>query len=376
MSRIIRGKALSRRQFLKASAGLGVGLLAASCTVPTVPPTSAPAAVGSEELEEELNVLNWGAYIDHAIEPFEQKYGVKVNIEYYSSEDEAITKVKASPGTYDTFNIGVGFLDPVARQGLLEPLDVSRIASYEEMYPRFKPGPFEVDGKIYGCCYAFGTNALMYNSELVPEGVDTWEAFWDPEFQGKTALVDKAKDQFLPSMLRLGLDFTAPKVEDFDQVKQSMKDRVKNMRTLWTSEDEAIRLMVNKEVVLADAYDGLTAQIADEYPAIKYQVPKEGTYGWFDGPVLLKGAPHPNLAYKWIEFVTSPEMAKRVAEEVFYSPGNSKVPDMISAELRQKLNLENPEDTLTGLQFWVNLGPEWDRRINDAWTEAKAEAGA
>ena len=127
---------------------------------------------------------------------------------------------------------------------------------------------------------------------------------------------------------------------------------------------------------LAVSDKGLTVfQIADEYPAIKYQVPKEGTYGWFDGPVLLKDAPHPNLAYKWIEFITSPEVAKRVAEEVFYSPGNSKVPDMISAELRQKLNLENPEDTLTGLQFWVNLGPEWDRRINDAWTEAKAEAG-
>jgi spermidine/putrescine-binding protein len=215
----------------------------------------------------------------------------------------------------------------------------------------------------------------MYNEELVPEGVDSWEAFWGPDFEGKTALVDKPKDQFLSSMLRLGLDFTDPKVEDFEQVKQSMKDRVKNMRTLWTSEDEAMRLMINKEVVLADAYDGLTAQIAAEYPAIKYQVPKEGTYGWFDGPVLLKGAPHPNLAYKWIDFVTSPEMAKLVAEQVFYSPGNSEVPEMISPELRTQLNLDNPDETLAGLQFWVNLGPEWDRRINDAWTEAKAEAG-
>jgi spermidine/putrescine transport system substrate-binding protein len=153
-----------------------------------------------------------------------------------------------------------------------------------------------------------------------------------------------------------------------------MIERVKNMRTLWTSEDEAKRLMINKEVVLADAYDGLTSQIAQEYPAIKYKVPKEGTYGWFDGPVLLADAPHPNLAYKWIEFVTSPDMAKLVAEEVNYSPANSKVPELISPELRTQLGLDNPSETLEGLKFWVNLGPEWDRRINDAWTEAKAGA--
>lgn len=365
---------LTRREFLKVSAGAGVSMLAAGCVVqvPPVEQAAAPAVVSSEQLEEEINVLNWGAYIDHAIQPFEEKYGVKVNIEYYGSEDEAISKIKAAPGKYDSFNIGVGFLEPTAKQGLLEPLEVSRIASYEQMYPVFKPGPFEVDGQTYGICYAFGTNALMYNSELVPEGVDTWQAFWDPRFQGKTSLVDKSKDQFLSSMLRLGLDFTNPNVEDFPEVKQSMIERVANMRTVWSSEDEATRLMINKEVELADAYDGLTAQIAAEYPAIKYQIPKEGTYGWFDGPVLLKDAPHPNLAYKWIEFVTSPEIAKMVAEQVFYSPGNSEVPRLISAELRTQLNLENPEESLKNLKFWVNLGPEWDRRINDAWTEAKA----
>lgn len=373
---------ISRREFLKAGAGLGAAFLV-SCAAPAAAPTTAPTAeaptavptaVKKEELEKELNVLNWGSYIDFAIKPFQEKYNCKVNIEYYSSEDEGIAKVKASPGKYDTFNVGVGFLEPVVKQGLLQPLDISRIASYQDMYPEFQPGPFGVEGKIYGLCYAFGTNALMYNSELVPEGVNTWEAFWDPKFKGKTALVDKAKDQWLTSMLRLGLDFTNPKVEDFDKVKQSMKDKVKNMRTIWKSEDEAKRLMINKEVVLADSYDGLTAQITANYAAIVYQVPKEGTYGWYDGPELFKDAPHPNLAYKWIEFVTSPDMAKLVAEQVNYSPGNSKVPQMISPDLRKKLNLDDPEKTLKGLKFWVSLGPDWDRRITDAWTEAKTGA--
>lgn len=385
---------LSRREFIKVGAGLGAAFLV-SCAVPTAAPTNvppaaptnvpptvppvpsptlAPTAVPAVELEKELNVLNWGSYIDFAIKPFQEKYNCKVNIEYYGSEDEGIAKVKASPGKYDTFNVGVSFLEVVAKQGLVQPLDVTRIASYQDMYPQFQPGPFGVDGKTYGICYAFGTNALMFNSELIPEGINTWEAFWDPKYKGKTALVDKAKDQWLSSMLRFGLDFKNPQEADFEKVKQSMKDKVKNMRTIWTSEDEVKRLMINKEIVLADSYDGLTAQITASYPAVKYQVPKEGTYGWYDGPELLAGAPHPNLAYKWIEFVTSPDMAKLVAEQVNYAPGNSKVPQMLTPELRTKLNLDDPQKALNGLKFPINIGTDWNRKITDAWTEAKTGA--
>jgi spermidine/putrescine-binding protein len=153
-----------------------------------------------------------------------------------------------------------------------------------------------------------------------------------------------------------------------------MKDRVANMRTLWSSGDDVTRFMLNKDVVLADAYDGLTGQIHKQDPAIVYKIPKEGTYGWFDGPELLVGAPHPNLTYKWIDFITGVDMAQQVAEQVNYSPGNAKVPDKLTAELRTQLSLDNPTDTLANLKFWVNLGPDWDRKISDAWTEAKAGA--
>ena len=363
---------LSRRDFLKLGAGASVGLLLSSCT-----PQSPPAVVSkpSETLEKELNVLNWGAYVDFAIKPFEDKYKCKVNIEYYTDDDQAVTKVKAAPGKYDTFNIGIGRLDVVARQGLIQPLDVSGISTYQEMFDTFKPGPFAVDGKIYGICYAFGTNALMYNHDLIPEGVDSWEVFWDPKYKGKTSLVDKARDEWLATMLRLGLDFNNPKEEDWEKVKQSMKDRVANMRTLWTSEDEIKRLTIGKEIVVADSYDGLTAQISGEYPAIQYVIPKEGTYGWYDGPTLLTGAPHPNLAYKWIEFITSAEIGKMVAENVFYAPGNSKVPEMLAADIRKKVNLEDPQKILKSLKFYNTLGPDLDRRVTDAWTEAKASVG-
>lgn len=376
-------KRITRRDFLKTSAGMGLGLLVAACAPKVTAPTSeqsstvaAPTVVQSVKLESELNLLSWGSYVDFALKPFEDKYQVKINAEYYGNEEEAMSKVKAAPGKYDIISLGVGWMEVAAKQGLLQPLDVSRIASYNDMYDTFKPGPFEVDGKTYGVIYAFGTNATMVNMDLIPGGIDTWEVFWDPKYKGKIALSDKSRDQYLVTMLRYGLDFNNPKDSDWDKIKQSIKDRAKNMRSIWTSEDEVKRMMISKEVELADSYDGLTFQITKEYPAVKYIIPKEGTYGWFDGPEILAGAPHPNLAYKWIEFITSPDMAKLVAENVYYAPGNSKVPSMLTPELRTQLNLDDPQKVLKGLRFWKLLGTDWDRKISDAWTEAKAEAGS
>lgn len=364
--------AMNRRRFLKLAGLTTAALAAQGCGATPVP---APTAVPAPQLESELNVLCWGAYIDHCIEPFQSKFNCKVNIEYYGAEDEAISKIQAAgPGVYDSVNLGVGYLTPTAKMGLLEPVDVSRLPNYELMFDRFKPGPFEVDGKIYGLCYAWGTNAVMVNTKLAPVPVDSWASFWDPQFKGQTSLVDKAKDQFLSAMLYLGLDFTNPSLDDWPKVTEAIKERAALMKTVWTSEDAIKRLFINGEIWLGDMYDGLGHQIEQETADCKYIVPKEGTYGWFDGALLVKGAPHPNLAYEWINWVASPEMAKLTAETVLYSPGNSKAPEMLDESLRSLLGLGNAEETLKGLKFWINLGPEWDRRILDVWTEAKAGA--
>jgi spermidine/putrescine-binding protein len=373
---------ISRRRFLTLAGGAAGSAFLAACGgggggggagggATGAQTTGAGAAFGP--LEDELNVLNWGGYIDFAIKPFEKKYGVKVNIEHYGGETEAFAKVKANPGRYDTFNVGVGYLEPAVAQGLVEPIDVEKLPSYKLSYPEFQPGPFEVNGKVYGVAYAWGTNAYAYSKKAIPEGVDSWAALWDTKYKGKTSLVDKGHDQFLTACLYLGIDFNNPGEENWPKIKQAIIDKAKNMRTLWSSGDDLQRFMVQGDVILADCYDGLGHSInAKDASIVYHSTPKEGTYGWFDGPELLANAPHPNAALAWIDFVTSTEIEVLVAKEVNYAPANTKVPDLISAELRETLNLQDPGPTIQALKFWKPLGPDWDQRIEEAWAEAKA----
>ena len=50
-------------------------------------------ARADEQIGGEINILSWGNYIDFALPDFEKKYGVKVNIDYYADEQEAMNKI-------------------------------------------------------------------------------------------------------------------------------------------------------------------------------------------------------------------------------------------------------------------------------------------
>lgn len=357
---------ITRRRFVALTGTAVAGAALAACG------GGQGAQPAAGKLESELNVLNWGDYIDFAIKPFEKKYGIKVNMEHYGSEAQAFAKVRQSPGRYDTFNVGVGYLEPAVAQGLVQPIDVTQVPSYKDSFPAFQPGPFEVNGKTYGVAYAWGTNALAYNQRTIPKPVKSWAAFWDPAFKGRTALVDKHMAQFIAACLYLGIDFKQPKEREWPRIKHAMIARAKNMRTLWTTGDDLQRYMVQGEVVLADCYDGLGHTIHAKDQDIVYLEPREGTPGWFDGPEVLTGAPHPRAALAWINFVTSMPMQIDVMKKVNYKPGNRVAPTKASAKLRTSLGLQKPEATLSSVKFWRALGPEWDQRIADAWSEAKA----
>ena len=49
--------------------------------------------------KKELNLLNWRFYIgESTIKNFETEFNVRVNINYYASNEECYSKIKNSPG--------------------------------------------------------------------------------------------------------------------------------------------------------------------------------------------------------------------------------------------------------------------------------------
>ena len=154
---------MNRRTFLRARSTVDYTL---ACATPLA---------AQEKIGGEINILSWGNYIDFALKPFEEKYGVKINIDYYGDEQEAMNKIRAAGlGTHDIVFLGAGFEDIAMKQSLIIPLDISNISSYADLFPvlqKKKP-----DGNVYCATYSFGLNGIIaYDPAKTGGPITSWK---------------------------------------------------------------------------------------------------------------------------------------------------------------------------------------------------------
>ena len=101
--------------------------------------------------------------------------------------------------------------------------------------------------------------------------------------------------------------------------------------------------------------------------------PKEGTTGWVDGNMLVKGAAHRDAALRWIDAFGSPESQAALAMK-------SKYP--VNSELAIKLLEQKGQSALVsavGMKNWDAIGkmtmldaPQNIEKWTQVWNEYKA----
>ena len=90
---------------------------------------------------KELKVLNWQGYgTDEkwALDLFERKTGIKVVHDYFNSEQEMLTKLRTSPGTYDVVLMNNIYVMEAAHEGLIQALDTSKFSNFNDLTPSLR----------------------------------------------------------------------------------------------------------------------------------------------------------------------------------------------------------------------------------------------
>ena len=88
-----------------------------------------------------ITVLNWQGYgTDEAwaVEEFSKAHGVKVSHDYFNSEQEMLTKLRTSPGTYDVVLINSTFTQQAQSEGVIQPIDTAKIKNFGDLTPTFR----------------------------------------------------------------------------------------------------------------------------------------------------------------------------------------------------------------------------------------------
>jgi len=299
---------------------------AAPTTAPTTAPTAAPAFVSQPSgktapsgfacpapqpkmtvKSTELNLFVWTAYIPQdIIDCFQLVYGIKVNKEEYSANEEMYAKLSKSSVAYDLVQPTNNFVGLLERQNLIQKLDKSKLSIMGYFAPASLGLPYDPNND-YTVPYESGTDGLVYNSDQVKDPPTAYADLWKPEYASDNMVMLDASDDIIgATLLSLGYDVNSKDPTQLNAAKAKLLQLRPSIKVFDANSPKTP--LISGDAVLGIVWTGDVFLAAQANPAIKYVYPKEGVILWQDNYAIPKVAAHLDAAYAFLNYSYQPDL--------------------------------------------------------------------
>ncbi len=113
-----------------------------------------------------------------------------------------------------------------------------------------------------------------------------------------------------------------------------LKQQNKNVGEYWSDYLKEVSAFKSGDSVIGTTWQVIANLAASEGAKVKAFVPKEGSTGWSDTWMVSAKAKHPTCAYKWLDWIVSPEGQRPGRRVLRRSPGQRRG---VRADQRQEL---------------------------------------
>lgn len=318
----------------------------------------------------QLNIYTWSNYMSPRIlRGFEREFHCKVNYDLHDSNEALLAKLQGGNVGYDIVVPSDYMVEILVRQGLLAPLDKSRLPNvWANVDPKFLGLSFDPHNE-YSVPYAWGTTGFAYRADLVNSNLDSWSAFFDPRYAGHILLLDDAREVFGMALKKLGYSLNTTSPEEIRQARDLLLRQKPLVKGYNSSNFE--EALVAADAWIAQAYNGnMTFAIRDE-PNLRYVIPKEGCTISVDCACIPRRAPHPDLALEFIDYFHRPEVASMFINDCGFNTPNLYAAQRVEPWLLAEPSVFPDPTSLVHCEFMRDLGAVvqlYDRY----WTEIKA----
>jgi len=325
---------------------------------------------------KELNLYAWSDYVpDQLLSDFTAKYGIKVNYDTYSSNEEMLAKLQAGASGYDVVIPSDYTVTIMAKQNMLEQLDLGQIPNFTNLDPRFVGRDYDPKNQ-WSVPYQWGTTGLAYDSTKVPFQPKSWADLWDPRFKGHLDVLDDEREMIGLTLQMLGYDRNSTDPNQLSQAKDKLIALVPNI--LKYNSDNPENELISGEAWAAVVYNGNATLAYQSDPNIVYICPTEGCGIWFDTLAIPKNAPHKDAALAFLNFVLDPKESILISQQFPYSNPNAaalkyyQTSDPKDYAAYMAFAGTNPPDSfLAGAKPIVDVGSA-TTLYDQIWTEVKS----
>ena len=351
----------SRRSILK-------GLGAAAIGISLVDKKSSAWA----KEEPKLNFYNWDTYIGETTLPdFTKATGIDVNMSLFATNDELFAKLRAGNPGFDVIVPGSEFVERMIKANLLEPLDHAKIPNIKNIAPEFvKDAPFD-PGRKYSLPYTWLVIGIGYRKSKVEETPDSWKWLFDSDtYKGRIAVMSDASELFRNCFKYLGQSINSDSPELIKKAEAMLAMQKPNIKSFH--EDNGQDLLLSGEVDVVMEYNGDIAQVMIEDDDLNFVVPKEGAMKQSDTLAIPKGAPHPENATEFINFIFDPKVGAEISKTIKYPSPNAAAVALMPDSYKDNPVIFPPAEIMAKCEYPRYLGPEFTRLLDEAMTRLRA----
>ena len=337
-------------------------------TSPPPQPTEPPATAAPSK----LSVLEWAYYEvpEMWVEFGEAHPDVEVTFNFGASNPDIFAKTLAGSGE-DIVHFYTPDLQYYVDEGLIQPIDTSKLTHWDEVPDGFKES-CTIDGVVYCVPWDWGFSSILYRTDKIPEGIDSWTALFDEKYAGHVSMYDDPTSAVPVGAYLLGTDEGNLTDEQLEEIKQLWIDQRDLNVFYWVDEPTLEAGFTSGDVWLAFAWNGAYYRLLNAGVPVAYADLKEGRASWVGQYAISATTENYDLALEFLDGKLGEQTATHLLVDYAYGHVNPTYFEVVEdANLIKALALDDPS-ILERTNFTVPISAEERDRFVQLWAEVKA----
>ncbi|MFL5916978.1 MAG: ABC transporter substrate-binding protein [Gaiellaceae bacterium] len=353
--------------------------------------SSLPTKIGKGE--GQLNLVAWEGYTQSQwVKPFQKNTGCIVHAKYAGSSNEMVTLMRqGGGGQYDMVSASGDASLRLIYGHDVQAVNVKLVPDWKNFIPQLKSPPHNtIKGVHYGVSLQWGPNTLLYNTKKVKPAPTSWSAIYSKKYKGKITVPDNPI-QIADAALYLSKTKPSLGIKDpyelnstqFNATINLLKKQKPLIKKYWALASDEVSLFKSGDAVVGASWPLQTITLQNAKSPVKDLIPKEGATGWADTWMLSAHAKHPNCAYKWMRWISTPKIQAEQAISYEETPANAKACSYMNRMQKgscSKYHLSDPASYFKSIRFWktpvANCGDGQNSCMDytkwqQAWTQLK-----
>ena len=286
-----------------------------------------PPMVPKGPVKGSLTISQWPLYIDPGkhgtIARFERATGVNVKyVEEINDNVQFFGKVRpelaqGQSGGRSMITVSDWLAAQMYRLHYLQRLDYSQLPNVKRNLIPFLQHPLADPTRKFTVPWQSGMTGLIVRTDKAP-GVNSINDLFNPKYKGKVTMLTEMRDSVPMTLKAMGIDPVKATPAQWMSAVAKIKQEAASGQIRRFTGNDYIKDLPSGDTWIALGWSGDAVQLQKDNPHIKFIMPKEGCMLWSTSMEIPIGAPNPQAAEAFMNYVYDPRVQANIAEYVNY----------------------------------------------------------